>query len=157
MKQKHYRVIFTGRDMLLISHRGNLNGPTPDEENNPTKVMDVIYAGYDCEVDLWWKSEGLFLGHDEPKYKIDYCFLINRHLWIHCKNIEAIVYLSQDLRLNLFYHNEGVVYTSKGYLITEPGKLVSHKSIACMPELVKDWDIREAYGVCTDYPLSHKL
>lgn len=142
---------------VIISHRGNLEGPNPVEENNPTKIMNVIYAGYDCEVDLWWYPDGLFLGHDEPKYEIDYHFLVNKHLWIHCKNIEAIVYLSQDTRLHLFYHKEGVTYTSKGYLITEHGKLVNNKSIACMPELINDWDITSAYGICTDYPEKYRI
>ncbi|MGD0340518.1 MAG: hypothetical protein ABSA76_02255 [Bacteroidales bacterium] len=141
---------------VIISHRGNLNGPNPVEENNPTKVMGVIAQGFDVEVDLWYLPEGIFLGHDAPKYKVDYWFLINKHLWIHCKNVKAIACLSEDERLNLFYHTEGATYTSKGYLITEPGKSVGYKSIACMPELVKDWDIREAYGVCTDYPLKYR-
>lgn len=136
--------------MLKISHRGNLIGPSI-EENNPHKVMEVIYAGYDCEVDLWHLPEGLFLGHDKPFYKIDYWFLVNKNLWIHCKNYEAIVYLSKVKELNLFYHTEGIALTTKGFLITAPGLLTGEKSVAMMPELAKDWDFRNAYGICTDY------
>jgi len=143
--------------VLIISHRGNLNGPNPALENNPHQVMRAIYEGYDVEVDLWWESDGLYLGHDEPKYKIDYWFLVNKHLWIHCKNVEAVTCLSVDEQLHLFYHEGAVAYTSKGFLITEPGMLISYKSVACMPELKEGWDISYAYGVCTDYPLKYKV
>lgn len=137
--------------MLIISHRGNLNGSNPFYENNPCYVMEAMYHGYDCEVDLWETDDGYWLGHDAPKYKIDYHFFINRHLWIHCKNIEALVHLSYDDRLNLFYHNGGIASSTQGFILTAPGLLVSKKSIAIMPELAPNWDIKEAYGVCTDY------
>lgn len=113
--------------------------------------MDMIYSGYDCEVDLWSIPDGLYLGHDKPVYKIDYWFLVNKHLWIHCKNFEAFVHLSKDDKLNLFYHTDGIALTTKGYLITTPGLLIGNKSIAMMPELVPGWDYRNAYGYCSDY------
>ena len=137
--------------MLRVSHRGNINGPSEQGENNPHRVMDVIYAGYDCEIDLWYKSGGLYLGHDEPFYKIDYCFLVNKNLWIHCKNIEALVYLSVNDKLHLFYHTDGIALTTKGFLWTAPGLLIGSKSIAAMPELIENWNIKNAYGICTDY------
>ena len=37
--------------MILISHRGNINGPSKDE-NNPIRIEDVILQGYDVEIDL---------------------------------------------------------------------------------------------------------
>ena len=142
--------------MLVISHRGNINGSDPSRENNPWQIMDVIYDGFDVEVDVWRIPDGLYLGHDEPFYKIDYSFLINKHLWIHCKNEEAFVYLSQNPKLHVFYHNNGIALTSKGYLFTAPGSILGHKSIAVMPELFPNWDISLACGVCTDYPLNYK-
>jgi hypothetical protein len=35
-----------------------------------------------------------------------------------------------------------------------PGLELNDMSIALMPELVKDWDISKAFGVCTDYVIS---
>lgn len=32
-----------------------------------------------------------------------------------------------------------------------PGLLIGYNSIAVMPELVKNWDISNAKGVCSDY------
>jgi len=136
--------------MLKISHRGNTNGPSIDE-NKPHKVMEVIYSGYDCEVDLWFTREGLFLGHDKPTYKIDYHFLVNKHLWVHCKNYDAFVNLSNDPHIHLFWHTDGIALTTKGYLWTAPGLIVGDKSIAVMPELNKGWNYPKAFDVCTDY------
>jgi hypothetical protein len=141
---------------ILIAHRGNTNGTNPLDENKPHYVMNAIYDGFDAEVDVWHTPDGLFLGHDKPQYRIDYSFLVNRHLWIHCKNNQAFVYLSQDDKLHLVIHNEGIALTTKGYLWTAPGCLLGKKSIAVMPELVNDWNISEACGVCSDYPLVYK-
>ena len=43
--------------MILVSHRGNLSGPDPDKENNPTQINKTLDLGYDCEVDLWIKDD----------------------------------------------------------------------------------------------------
>ena len=142
--------------MLLISHRGNIVGPDPVWENNPTRVMEVIYAGYDVEVDLWETDSGYYLGHDQPKYKIDYWFLINKHLWVHCKHIEVFVNLMQDSYIHCFYHKDDVSLTTKGYIITEPGKYLGYKSIAAMPEFAPEWDISSACGVCSDYIVNYE-
>ena len=142
--------------MILIAHRGNVEGANPLEENKPHYAMLAMYAGYDAEVDLWWTPDGLFLGHDAPKYQIDYSFLVNPKLWIHCKNIEALTYLSFDDKLHLFFHKDDAVLTSKGFVWTAPGLLLWKKSIAVMPELAPEWDIRFAGGVCTDNVKQYK-
>ena len=75
--------------MIYISHRGNLHGPKPELENNPTYVEDAIALGFDVEVDLWVNEDGAFLGHDGPQYLVPREWLIDRtdQIWIHCKNI----------------------------------------------------------------------
>ena len=142
--------------MLLISHRGNIDGPDPLNENRPGHIVAALYMDFNVEVDVWWMEDGIYLGHDSPVYKTDHNFLINKHLWIHCKNIDAMINLSYDDRLNLFYHKEGITFSSKGFLMTAPGLSVNHKSIALMPEMCFDWDVSPAYGICTDYPLKHR-
>jgi len=49
--------------MLIISHRGNLLGPNPGFENVPDKIIEVT-NNYDCEIDVWVNSDGIFLGHE---------------------------------------------------------------------------------------------
>ena len=43
--------------MILISHRGNLNGPKPDQENSPNYINNAISKGYNVEIDVWFKDE----------------------------------------------------------------------------------------------------
>ena len=69
----------------FISHRGNLQGPNPERENEPAYIEEAIKAGFDVEIDVWMVNNELFLGHDEPKYKISPDFLLNHQdkLWCH--------------------------------------------------------------------------
>lgn len=140
--------------MLIISHRGNINGPSEDE-NTPDKITEAIRRGFDVEVDVWVTNEGFCLGHDEPMFRINYSFLLNPRLWIHCKNEQALIELFLNEKLNVFCHKEGIAITSAGYLFTAPGLPLISKSIAVMPELTRDWNIKAAYGICTDYPFKY--
>ena len=45
--------------MKLISHRGNLSGPIPESENNPSYITNAINKGFDVEVDFWFTPNGL--------------------------------------------------------------------------------------------------
>jgi len=38
--------------MIIISHRGNINGPLVDKENRPSYIDSAIKLDYDVEVDL---------------------------------------------------------------------------------------------------------
>lgn len=119
--------------MILIAHRGNTHGSKPERENDPKYVMDAIADGYDVEIDLWVldrdhplppRSPGLYLGHDEPTYKIDPNFLTLEGLWIHCKNREAFEYMvnkyppeKQLKGPNFFWHqSDDFTITSNGYI-----------------------------------------
>jgi glycerophosphoryl diester phosphodiesterase len=54
--------------MILIAHRGNLNGKQPERENSPEYIKEALEKGYHVEVDVWLKeTNNLFLGHDSPK------------------------------------------------------------------------------------------
>ena len=57
--------------MILISHRGNINGKINELENNPDYINDALIIGYDVEIDIWVINNELFLGHDEPVHNID--------------------------------------------------------------------------------------
>jgi hypothetical protein len=39
--------------MKLIAHRGLVNGPHKQFENQPHIVKTALEAGFDCEIDLW--------------------------------------------------------------------------------------------------------
>lgn len=144
-------------NQVLISHRGNLNGPDPRHENMPEYITEALRQGFDCEVDVWKVGEELFLGHDNPQYKIPDEWLVRIGLWWHCKNIEAASYAVKARLNNAFWHQQDdCVIITGGYLWTYPGKPLTDKSIAVLPESVENWDTGVAYGVCTDYPLKYR-
>ena len=143
--------------MILISHRGNLDGDS-NYENHPSTIDKAINLGFDVEVDVYLKNSKIYLGHDYPNYEIDFSWINNRKesLWIHCKDIESIEYLSNKDGLNYFFHNtDKCTLTSKGYIWVYPGCQPVKKSIAVMPEIYND-EIKGCIGVCSDYIIKYK-
>ena len=63
--------------MKVIAHRANIDGPNPQTENSPSQIKYAISKNYDCEIDLWYTDDKLYLGHDFPQYNIDLSFLLN--------------------------------------------------------------------------------
>lgn len=140
--------------LRFIAHRGNINGAVPGMENRPDYIQHALDSGYDVELDVryfvdkdeWW------LGHDGPQYKISYGFLLQERMWIHCKNGEALHRLSNDERVNCFFHDsDDCTLTSKRYMWVYPDKpLLGPKSVAVMfsdPVALLGEDI---FGVCSD-------
>ena len=61
--------------MILISHRGNIDGKKEDKENKPSYIAEAINRGFNCEVDFWFIDGKFVLGHDEPQYEISIEFM----------------------------------------------------------------------------------
>jgi len=144
--------------MILISHRGNIDGKIPEYENNPNYVDAALELGYNVEVDLWVNDGILSLGHDEPTHIINYNWLKDRKskLWIHCKNIEALELMDEKIELHYFWHEEDTVtLTSQGTIWAYPGKQPIKNSIAVLPELENDI-VFDCKGVCSDYIKRYK-
>jgi hypothetical protein len=139
--------------MILISHRGNTNGRFELHENEPNYIDIALSKGYDVEIDVWYVDNILYLGHDKPQYEIDFKWLLNRFnkLWIHCKNVESVVYFKDcGYDVNYFWHQEDTLtLTSKNHIWVYPGKQPVKNSIAVTPE-INDDDITECIGVCSD-------
>ena len=138
--------------MILISHRGNINGKIPEYENNPDYVDSAINLGYDVEIDLWWVDGRTYLGHDEPQYEVSDEWLRDRmdKLWVHCKNVELLNWI-RSTALHYFWHEEDTLtLTSKNYMWVYPGKQPVIGSIAIMPEIHND-DVSKCLGVCSDF------
>ena len=140
--------------MILISHRGNINGKFDSFENEPTYIDKAISEGYEVEVDVWYKDKMLWLGHDNPDYGIDFRWFRDRisKLWVHCKNVEAVLYFKEcGYDINYFWHEEDTLtLTSHNYLWVYPGKQPIEKSIAVMPEINND-DFSKCLGICSDF------
>jgi len=111
--------------MILISHRGNINGKNEIRENSIFYIMEALSMGFDVEIDVWNVDNEWFLGHDNPQYRINIEWILNRksNLWVHCKNTEAVIELyKMDEGINFFWHQEDLLtITSAGYLWVYPG------------------------------------
>lgn len=143
--------------MILISHRGNIDGRIEDLENRQSYIKEAIDLGYHVEIDLWLISDSLYLGHDDPTYKVDIEFLdeYKDKLWIHCKNIGALSYLLKISRKHRFFFHE-----NEKYVLTSLGDLIVHgqtnrfpeDSVYMMPEIlnVNKKYLVDCKGVCSD-------
>lgn len=148
--------------MKIISHRGNLTGPNPKLENTPKQIKLAIKNNLDVEIDLWVSKNKIYLGHDNPEHKIPYKFLTEHQnlLWIHCKNLDAFMFLRERneefASYNYFWHQtDKLTLTSKGIPWCYPGTYVM-KGITVHCE--SDWRSVAhknpgILGICTDYPL----
>ncbi len=142
--------------MILISHRGNINGRMPNLENSPEFIDAAIQKKYDVEIDLKTHNGKLFLGHDEPQYEIDIEWLKSRsgYLWIHGKDRESFETCLEN-NLHTFWHDtDDYTITSQNYVWAYPGKPPAGRScILVMPERV--WNVEEirkmtCSGFCSD-------
>jgi len=144
--------------MILISHRGNINGKNPTRENSTDYIMETISMGYDVEIDIWLIDNDLFLGHDNPQYKIDIDWLKNNSnkFWIHCKNIESLLFFKKNnFDLNYFWHeNDKVVLTSKKNLWAYPTEKFHSGTIAVLPELLNSI-VDDCEGICSDFIINY--
>ena len=138
--------------MILISHRGNTEGKT-SQENHPDYIMKAYNWGYDVEIDVWFIDNKYYLGHDEPIYETNLDFVKNRHFWVHCKNLDALYNLSNYKKdINYFWHQDDeYTLTSWGVIWTFPGKILTNYSVAVLPELYTNTKLDKCYGICSDY------
>lgn len=144
--------------MIYIAHRGLIRGPDPILENRPDTIdLAISVCGY-AEVDVWVVDDRLWLGHDKPQYEVsvDWLKFRRQHLWIHCKNLDAlaVMYGSKGL-FHYFWHQEDTVtLTSEGFIWAYPGKQPIWNSIAVMPEIHND-DLSTCIGICSDWILKY--
>jgi hypothetical protein len=78
--------------LVLVSHRGNLDGPNPSRENSLDYIDEAIKAGFKVEVDLRRVNEQFFFGHDYPQHPVDATWIFDREdsLLLHLKDFEAL-------------------------------------------------------------------
>lgn len=136
--------------MKIIAHRGNINGPSI-EENKPDYILSAIKLGFDVEIDVWIIENKIFLGHDNPQYKVDLSFLtsIKDFSWFHSKNKEALEFLLKN-NFHTFWHQEDdYTITSNGIIWAYPNH--STTGIYVMPELNNTIINKNCIGICTDY------
>ena len=142
--------------MLLISHRGNINGPT-SKENSPSYIDEAIELGYDVEIDVWYHQEQYWLGHDKPQYKVDLQFLLNRaeNLWCHAKNLKALENMLNNKIHCFWHHSDDYAVTSEGYIFTH-SNITKETPRSIIVSLSGDHPVKNPAGVCSDHVSRYK-
>ncbi len=140
--------------MNIISHRGNLKGPTTDE-NKQAYIEDAIEAGFTVEIDIWHFNGVFWLGHDGPTQflPMDWLEKHSEHLLIHAKNIDALR-LSQDFEV-FFHMSDPIVCTTKNrFVCMHYCAWPSNDAIVMKPECIPKSMIlsNPPSAICTDYP-----
>lgn len=144
--------------MRIVAHRGNLYGRRPQRENEPSYLKEALDEGYEVETDIWLVDGELWLGHDEPEYRIyeeeEYDFILNnRKVWLHCKNIEALKHFQNIMTgfSNSFYIDKD------DFVLTDDGTIwgTNAKCDIVVDANAKEYDPKRhgTKGVCTDYPV----
>lgn len=136
--------------MIFIAHRGNLDGPDSSNENKPSYINVAIDQGYDVEVDVHLCDGKWYLGHEHPEYEIDIKFLANSKIWCHAKDPHTLFVLQKRALHCFFINTDDVTLTSRGFLWTYTGKMLTPKSICLMPELTNQ-NFHGCAGICSDY------
>jgi len=143
--------------MILVSHRGNINGQNPFEENKPYYIQRALDLGFDVEIDVWLSNSSFMLGHDKPMWTIDINFLLKSGLWCHAKTIDCLYALLVLPGVNCFFHDKDeATLTSNGYIWTLPGKKLTPNSICVLPELYLTDNLSIPCGICSDYIKNYK-
>jgi len=140
--------------MQIISHRGNLKGPTEDE-NKQTYIEHAIEAGFAVEIDVWYFNGVFWLGHNGPTDFVPANWLeqYSEHLLIHVKNIDALQLLRD---LEVFFHvSDPIVCTTKNrFVCMHYCAWPDHDAIVMKPECISHNLILDnpPSAICTDYP-----
>ena len=139
----------------IISHRGNLSGPSPSLENKPDYINTAIQKGLDVEVDVWLVNGSWFLGHDKPVYEINYEFINSEKIWCHAKNLEAFNYMLKD-NIHCFWHqSDKCILTSRGFLWCYPEVYLENGITVVIGKEQKIPKECKILGICTDYPVEY--
>jgi hypothetical protein len=149
--------------MILIAHRGNIDGPNPNKENSQDYITEALNEGFHVEIDVWISDGLIFLGHDEPQYQTTLDFLKhNDRIICHAKTVDTLQFLITN-ELHCFFHDrDDATLTSKNKIWLYPGMTPCTLGILVMPE----WSLfkynnetwlefvvkssGKCYGVCSD-------
>jgi hypothetical protein len=147
--------------MILISHRGNIDGKIPSVENHPSYIDTALNLGYDVEIDVWYVDDKLYLGHDVPQYEVslEWLELRSPSLWIHCKDMNSLSYFNEysnkiSSQFNYFSHDVDMgVLTSHNYIWSTH---LYDRGILVLPEVFNREPNKGILGVCSDVIKKYK-
>lgn len=143
----------TNTSPMIISHRGNINGKT-SEENSVNYIRKALEHQFidSVEIDVWFYNNSWWLGHDKPTYEINFDFIFHPRLLIHTKNLEAFSKLTKE-SIHYFWHQDDE------YTLTSFSIPIVHPKAKSIPDaIIMDHDLSifskqdylNSYAICTD-------
>ena len=145
--------------MILISHRGNING-VEGKENHPDYIDRAIEKGYDVEIDVRQDNRtGYYLGHEQMKHHLEKSGLIGlkQNLSRPAQDFGSLEILL-ILVLRVFYHDKELhtIIGNTQVIWSHNIEEASQNSIIPLLELDKlqvwkDMIDEDVYGICSDY------
>jgi hypothetical protein len=143
--------------MIYISNKGNLSGPNPEKENLPEYIDEALKRNFEVKIDLWCSDGRLYLGEDYPRHKVSLDWLTSRYLklWIHCKNIEALIFMQKENHFHYFWHEKDfLTLTSLNFIWVNSDYKTVENSIVYLPEALKI-KFDSCLGICSDFILNY--
>ena len=145
--------------MLLISHRGNVNGRIPSLENTVPYLKEAVDQGFMVEVDVIEYQGSLYLGHEieECSKRLtleDVDSIGHKNIIFHAKNVRAASSLTNWKEiLHFFGHsNDDFVASSQGLIIAHSRLGYAHNTVCMLPEIhgLHKNELKGCSGICSD-------
>ncbi len=136
--------------VILISHRGTVEGRVVERENTPAYLEEALKAGFEVEVDVWFLEGEFWLGHDRGEVRTELEFLKREGFWVHAKNLAGLYELRRAGAHCFFHESDDATLTSRGFIWTYPGKMLTGLSICVLPERGGVEGMEGCAGVCSD-------
>lgn len=147
----------------LIAHRGNFAGQQPQLENSFDYLKRAIDLGYDVEIDARIVNNKMWLGHDEPKYELNYeqymYLLTHREVWWHSKDYNTLTNLvNRGPWMKVFAHESDTYgLVNGGYIWTCDTTITlseqNHTVFMIIGDISPHEDILKegrVFGMCSD-------
>ncbi len=149
--------------MKVYAHRANLDGPGTGD-NRREAIQECLRSGIGVEVDVWGIEGELWVGHDEPAWKLSDDLASSPDVMCHAKNVEAVTVLRNKAAQFFCLDRDLFALCSNGLIWANYGCEPTPWSVMCSPELVgapesieQFWPrVARAYGVCTDFPRRYR-
>lgn len=137
--------------LILISHRGNLDGVQEDRENTPSYIQTALREGFAVCCDVIAQHGAFLLPTRAGYHKLPYALLSNPQMWFLASDAITLDALCA-VNAHAVPASSPVALTSVHYLWCLPGADLTPRSIAVFPEEVNPaWlESGEPAGVCSN-------
>lgn len=138
-------------ELILIAHRGNIDGRVEDKENTPAYLTAALKAGYNVSCDVGMLHGAFVLPALGGYHRLPYAFLSNPRMWFRTADPITLDALCAA-NAHAVPASADVTLTSVHYLWCMPDTVLTPRSIAVFPEAASaNWLVSaEPAGLCSN-------